>query len=689
MVQQFSVSILDPISDLVSNHDGATGHKGRRGVVATERICSQYDTDNVIPSWTAFNPCVSEDRKQKTTISYFPIIPNPAHEHDTLWTIIARCNMISHLLKQDYSVITFDEYLYSKVKILMWFRLGETQNVTLLLGDFHSIQVYLTAIGEKHAGSVIEDCWVESGIVSETTASAIIKGKHFIQCVRTHKIEFEALWRALMSSFRVWLSNKSQDVDLDTIDVLSSDICEDFKNKNFNKISTDAQIMSGYLQDVRVHLSAFTEENSSNNIFGFWLQYLELIAILLNFIHASREGGWKEYVTDFKEMSKLMAFHDHRFGLDAREHLQSSIKKFNMKTFKDITSRLSVKGKSSKTSDTMIQQRLIAAVSSCRPVDISEILKHELVNIPQFIGRPDGSLNPAHKAPLSHVLMEVNCIDIIPSNPGKSALIVDGITVGSLAPIADKLSHYCETTNGIGRRSSAPNASRPIANTTQQQYCAKRGRKGAWKSPAANLCLTNLVSGANCRTRVVTSRDASLVHKTRRHSSGAHLHMELCPASEVEKPGRDKDYTGTRIKYKNAIFKTMALLHTLTRVAPGFSHVGIVQDDANGRRVFSGISRFLPPFHSGVAPYSPQSPTSVLKTSLLRLWTESYLDQADDAQQNSRGALEHTASLLGHGRSRSCACVCKQLPATRPPGFYERQVALVTSPPCPPETNRL
>ncbi|KAJ8880266.1 hypothetical protein PR048_016732 [Dryococelus australis] len=53
-------------------------------------------------------------------------------------------------------------------------------------------------------------------------------------------------------------------------------------------------------------------------------------------------------------------------------------------------------------------------------------------------------------------------------------------------------------------------------------------------------------------------------------------------------------------------------------VAPGFSHVRIVSDDAAGRRVFSGISRFPRPripaqFFSHFA-----SPTSSLKTSMLR-----------------------------------------------------------------------
>ncbi|KAJ8877836.1 hypothetical protein PR048_022295 [Dryococelus australis] len=48
------------------------------------------------------------------------------------------------------------------------------------------------------------------------------------------------------------------------------------------------------------------------------------------------------------------------------------------------------------------------------------------------------------------------------------------------------------------------------------------------------------------------------------------------------------------------------------RVTPGFSHVGIVPEEAVGRRVYSGISRF--PYPS----FRPQSPSSSLKISLLR-----------------------------------------------------------------------
>ncbi|KAJ8871766.1 hypothetical protein PR048_028106 [Dryococelus australis] len=50
----------------------------------------------------------------------------------------------------------------------------------------------------------------------------------------------------------------------------------------------------------------------------------------------------------------------------------------------------------------------------------------------------------------------------------------------------------------------------------------------------------------------------------------------------------------------------------------GFSHVGIVPDDAVGRRVFSGISRFLRPFIQALQYTHLASPSLALETSLLR-----------------------------------------------------------------------
>ncbi|KAJ8896073.1 hypothetical protein PR048_001415 [Dryococelus australis] len=53
-------------------------------------------------------------------------------------------------------------------------------------------------------------------------------------------------------------------------------------------------------------------------------------------------------------------------------------------------------------------------------------------------------------------------------------------------------------------------------------------------------------------------------------------------------------------------------------VTPGFSHMGIVPDDAIGRRDFSGISRFPPPCHSGAASSLPRFTLIATASQLLQ-----------------------------------------------------------------------
>ncbi|KAJ8881343.1 hypothetical protein PR048_017824 [Dryococelus australis] len=54
------------------------------------------------------------------------------------------------------------------------------------------------------------------------------------------------------------------------------------------------------------------------------------------------------------------------------------------------------------------------------------------------------------------------------------------------------------------------------------------------------------------------------------------------------------------------------------RGRPRFSYIRIVPDDAAGQRVFSGISRFYHPFITALLHSHLPSPSSALKTSVLR-----------------------------------------------------------------------
>ena len=116
------------------------------------------------PGWTMFNEKHSQADPEQTTLGYMPIILAPAHELDTLNTVVKRCMFISSHIGQEYTVITVDQALYYKLMELKW-SIPEYQNRLIpRLGGLHISMNFLKAIGDHMSGSGLAEIWVESGL---------------------------------------------------------------------------------------------------------------------------------------------------------------------------------------------------------------------------------------------------------------------------------------------------------------------------------------------------------------------------------------------------------------------------------------------------------------------------------------------------------------------------------------------
>ena len=122
-------------------------------------LTQHYDTsDTSVPSWTGFNQLTIKGKEEVTSVGYLPIIHAPAHENDTLWTVILRCMQISQQLNPEQStVVTLDEQLYSKVKELQWQNPVICSKIFLRLGSFHIAKKCMRAIGQHYADSGLEE----------------------------------------------------------------------------------------------------------------------------------------------------------------------------------------------------------------------------------------------------------------------------------------------------------------------------------------------------------------------------------------------------------------------------------------------------------------------------------------------------------------------------------------------------
>ena len=61
------------------------------------RLHEQQPELQSIPGWTDFNQLLSTEKPQVTVVGPLPIVNAPAHEFETLWTVILRCKAMTHI----------------------------------------------------------------------------------------------------------------------------------------------------------------------------------------------------------------------------------------------------------------------------------------------------------------------------------------------------------------------------------------------------------------------------------------------------------------------------------------------------------------------------------------------------------------------------------------------------------------
>lgn len=263
-----------------------------------------------IPSWTGFNHVVSTFESEITTVGHMPIIPAPADEMDTVYTVLARCKAISRKLGQTYTVITFDQALYCRAKEVVWCKKDEFENVIIRLGGFHTAMNFMKAIGQHMDSSGLRDVWIESGVYGENTTLHMLSGHAYNKAVRAHKLTFEALWRSLWPKFQEWavqngkaLINEELSMHVDKVIEKFAGKCEDVTD-SFCELVRAAAGVIGLLQE-------FDESQSGQPTFKYWRQYMEMVSILMGFIRAEREGNWALHLELFCKMLPWFAIYDH------------------------------------------------------------------------------------------------------------------------------------------------------------------------------------------------------------------------------------------------------------------------------------------------------------------------------------------------------------------------------------------
>ena len=256
-----------------------------------------------VSSWTGFNISTRmNDIVIKDTIGYLPTIDSPATAMNTVFEILSKAVQTKEKMKLKSIIVVFDQAIYAKAVEIIWKHQDLFSDVVPRLGAFHTICVLLSIIGKRFGPAGLRDVIIESGVIEEGSVEAVLNGKAYNRAVRFHKLMYEACMRLVWQSFVDWLKESNSD-DVRNLDILQSKL-QDLIDSELNPIVFRDVLNSEQNTVIFLKLQQYmnTLRNDNGTMSAFWMSYIDLACLLLDFLRASRERNWNLHLSSVKEL---------------------------------------------------------------------------------------------------------------------------------------------------------------------------------------------------------------------------------------------------------------------------------------------------------------------------------------------------------------------------------------------------
>ncbi|CAH3166947.1 unnamed protein product [Porites lobata] len=420
--------------------------------------------------WTSFNEKHSDTDPEVSTVGYMPIVLAPAHDVNTLNTVVQRIMQVAESFNQKHVVLTVDQALFPLLMELKWTLPDYKDTLIPRLGGLHTSMNFLKVLGQHIQDSELPTIWIESGILGPQTVERALAGKDYNKGSRVHKITLQAMWQLILPQVLAFIAEKDNDLK-QNLERSGQEWLNGTGNRGGGIVGitrTTAALCRWTLSyNLRAHIAALTREmyhiddddhitcNESNpsrdrrdnddekkviellhqaNIFNV-NQQADVPKRLQNMVT-------KDLATTQIEESLLKASSLGQKKLDTfvKERLMFPKEDENRKKLRDplpknkaltFVSLYEAEKKEREKSaaikaDRTILQRIITAYDAGRRVDLPRILSHELVSVPLAIADTNGQLRSGNKSVLIELLSGGMEYTLVTPVTGRSTLVIDG-----------------------------------------------------------------------------------------------------------------------------------------------------------------------------------------------------------------------------------------------------------------------
>ena len=163
--------------------------------------------------WTSFNEKHSDTDHEVSTVGYMPIVLAPAHNVNTLNTVVQRIMQVAESFNQKHVVLTVDQALFTLLMELKWTLPDYKDTLIPRLGGLHTSMNFLKVLGQHIQDSGLPTIWIESGILGPRTVERALAGKDYNKGTRVHKITLQAMWQLILPQVLAFIAEKDNELN--------------------------------------------------------------------------------------------------------------------------------------------------------------------------------------------------------------------------------------------------------------------------------------------------------------------------------------------------------------------------------------------------------------------------------------------------------------------------------------------
>ena len=241
----------------------------------------------MIPAWSAFQELSCNSDLDQVNVGYLPPIPNTPTDMKTIYAAIRRTQDIMEELETNLIFIEVDQAIYTKVLDAM-FRLkdeGENlfDNIIPRLGGFHILICMLRTIYSLFHNCGFVQLLSAAGLGGIGTVQKNLNGGDVKEGILLHKKLFEALLRSKIE----YIDANGTPGTEETSEGHQLPALLDALRKILNSTAVENVLNSNTLKEL---------PRLPGDMSTFMDIYLDMVNMMLNFIHFLRTGNWIGYL---------------------------------------------------------------------------------------------------------------------------------------------------------------------------------------------------------------------------------------------------------------------------------------------------------------------------------------------------------------------------------------------------------